>query len=283
MASRFFRKLILFSVRNNLDVLFYWINNLRFILLRLNLTLNYVEINGVKGFKLTDHNLNLERYFIVKYQGYSSYHNGLQKRAEDLGEKSYLLHQIKFKKGDIVIDIGANLGDLNLYFQCQKAEIIYYGFEPGEHEYCCLEKNIEQKATNHIFQLALGDKNGSLVFYYKPDNGDSSIIPMQDYQKKINVEVKTYDTIIRDLNLSDKKIKLLKLEAEGFEPEIIKGAKEYLANIEYISADLGFERGVTQSTTSPEVINFLLKNEFKIIDQSRNRNIFLFKNLNFDS
>ncbi|MEK9614503.1 MAG: hypothetical protein VW080_11350, partial [Flavobacteriaceae bacterium] len=74
------------------------------------------------------------------------------------------------------------------------------------------------------------------------------------------------------------KIKLIKLEAEGFEPEIIEGLRKNLKNVEYISADLGFERGVNQETTAPKVINYLLKNGFKLLAFGESRNTFLFKN-----
>ena len=56
--------------------------------------------------------------------------------------------------------------------------------------------------------------------------------------------------------------------------------KKYINNIEYISADLGFERGENEETTSPAVINFLLQNNFEILQQGRDRNTFLFHSKN---
>ena len=59
-----------------------------------------------------------------------------------MGETSYLLEHIEFKPNDIVFDIGANLGDLTLYFDLKKIPIRYYGFEPGKYEFICLKKNV---------------------------------------------------------------------------------------------------------------------------------------------
>ena len=73
-------------------------------------------------------------------------------------------------------------------------------------------------------------------------------------------------------------IKLLKLEAEGAEPEILMGAKQSLSRIQYIAADLGFERGVRQTSTLPEVANFLISNNFEIVDIAQGRIACLFKN-----
>jgi len=73
---------------------------------------------------------------------------------------------------------------------------------------------------------------------------------------------------------------LLKLEAEGGEPEVLMGCIEILQNIDYISADLGFERGVSEENTFPEVINFLLYNGFNVVKAiaPSGRNTVLFKN-----
>ena len=77
-------------------------------------------------------------------------------------------------------------------------------------------------------------------------------------------------------------MKLLKLEAEGAEPEVIKGALNLLKNIEYIAADLGPERGLKQESTLKEVVNILLENNFKIVDFKYPRICLLFRNKKFN-
>ena len=71
----------------------------------------------------------------------------------------------------------------------------------------------------------------------------------------------------------------MKLEAEGFEPEIIRGGLSVLSQIEYIAADLGWERGLEQDCTIPEVVNLLLENRFRIKTVSRDGGHFLFENI----
>jgi hypothetical protein len=77
----------------------------------------------------------------------------------------------------------------------------------------------------------------------------------------------------------DKKIKLLKLEAEGSELDVLKGATKILQNIEYISADLGFEINNNTESSFIEVNQFLIKNGFELI-KSHKRWVFLYKNKN---
>ena len=88
-----------------------------------------------------------------------------------------------------------------------------------------MKKNIQNKPSYKIFQLALGSQNGKKTFYYKPQNGDSSLFQMADYDDKIEVKVKTLDTIIEELGIQDRNIKLLKLEAEGYEQRLSRVVK----------------------------------------------------------
>ena len=59
---------------------------------------------------------------------------------------------------------------------------------------------------------------------------------------------------------------MFKLESEGYEPEILEGATASLKNIEYISVDGGYERGKNSEETLSSQLNFLLKNNFEIIE-----------------
>lgn len=192
--------------------------------------------------------------------------------------KDYLLDSINFDHKDIIIDIGANTGDLKIYFDTNGINIAYIGFEPGLIEFECLKRN---NSSGQTFQIGLGNEDTVANFYYKPEFGDSSLVEMAGYTKKYQVQVSRFSTIMEKLQLGDQKIKLVKLEAEGFEPEIISGMGSYLKNIEYISADLGFERGVSQETTAPAVLNNLLLQDFEIVNINGPRFVFLLRNKRF--
>jgi hypothetical protein len=80
-------------------------------------------------------------------------------------------------------------------------------------------------------------------------------VPIRIYVKTIRLE---------DFPL-DNKVKLLNLEVEGFEPEVLRGLGRKIANVENVTADLGFERRVDLCTTLPEVTNSLLQNDFEVV------------------
>lgn len=117
----------------------------------------------------------------------------------------------------------------------------------------------------------------NIEFYLSDEFGNSSILPIAEYTNKINISTTTLDLIISKIQ---KKIKLIKVEAEGFEPEILNGLNRYINYVEYITVDCGFERGIKQSSTIAECSNYLISRNFKMIDFDSSRIVCLFKNLN---
>jgi FkbM family methyltransferase len=222
-------------------------------------------------------NLKEEKFFAFRKQGLMAFNNGIRNRGLNLAS-AYLLNTISFSDSDYVIDVGANTGDLFIYFNGLNKNINYLGFEPGLREYFCLKNNVGESRCQNI---ALGDSEAMLKFFYKPEFGDSSLIEMANYSSVYEVKVRKLDDVLNDLNLSNVKIKLLKLEAEGAEPEILNGMVNSLEFFEYIAVDLGFERGVAQDSTLPAVTNFLLSYGFLVQDISRSRLALLFKNTRF--
>jgi hypothetical protein len=84
----------------------------------------FVKINSLKK--------NLTWY--VHRDRLHLYLDGLEQRGNSIG-KSYMLDDIKFKDGDVILDCGANMGDLQLYFYSKKIVINYIGFEPNPLDY----------------------------------------------------------------------------------------------------------------------------------------------------
>jgi FkbM family methyltransferase len=186
--------------------------------------------------------------------------------------KSYCLDFIDFKENDLVIDCGANVGELQIAFEIKKIEIEYIGFEPDKDTFECLELNLTN-SKSHAFNMALDNTTGKKNFFLDNDGGNSSLV---DFGTKKNVSVET--TKLDDFHDIDRRIKLLKIDAEGNEPEVLQGCKNQLGNIEFISVDFGDERGIEQKTTIIEVNNFLYENNFKLVRFSEYRLIGLYKN-----
>jgi len=179
---------------------------------------------------------------IAKYQGKSHksmlckclYLNGRYEPKMDHYFKQTL------KKGDVVIDVGANEG----YFTMLAAKLVgpsgkVYTVEPSKSNLQLLENNIQvNKLENvQILPVAAGLKNGDLQYTECKFNGmwngfskDAtevlklcSKIPFATKQTTIPVR------ILNDLIQEDpQRIKLIKIDTEGSEKEVVTGLSKFI-------------------------------------------------------
>jgi len=193
----------------------------------------------------------------------------------------YLLDRIPFEDGDWIIDAGANTGDLCLAFRALEKRVNIEAFEPAPGEFAALSTNLEKCSSVidfHAHQLALwNEKSEDLTFYMKPGSADSSLLPIDDADEVLTVPSARLDDLFAE---DTRHFRLLKLEAEGVEPEILEGAESLLPRINYVAADVGFERGKEQESTLPQVANILIERGFEIVGFEYGRLTILFRNKN---
>ena len=201
-----------------------------------------------------------KHYFSNKIRGINLYSSGLNFRATQIAD-SYKLKNINFKFTDLVIDCGANYGDLWLYLRDKINKKNYITFEPGINEYRALKKNV---TNNNNYNLGLGKEESKINFYINEKDADSSIIEPIIYDEIYEIKTTTLNSFFKNKKIGF--IKLLKLEAEGYEPEILLGSNEVLEKIEYIAIDGGYERGKKLEETLSNQLNFLFTNNFEIIE-----------------
>jgi FkbM family methyltransferase len=187
----------------------------------------------------------------------------------------YFFDKIIFGNDDIIVDCGANIGEIyNSIKLFNNNNFYYYGFEPVQSEFELVQLN----TINQILRpLALFDKNGHTRLYVHKAGADSTLLPDGRYDDGGMIESIRLDSLKQ---LNGKKIKLLKLEAEGAELEVLIGCGDILRNIEYISADIGFELDQGKRSNQAEVTEYLVKNNFYKAS-SNSRYVSLFKNNNF--
>jgi FkbM family methyltransferase len=191
----------------------------------------------------------------------------------DLMFNSYCLDTLEFTSDDVIIDCGANIGELNYSLFFKGLQVNYIGFEPDPIFYKCLIKN-SISGKEIYFNSALSNKVTNEKLYISSEGADSSLI----YFGKEEYELITTSTL-DSIKLPDK-IKLFKVEAEGFEPEVIQGSLKTLKKIEFVSVDFGPERGIEGKSTIIEVNNLLVENNFELVELSSMRLIGLYKNKN---
>jgi len=133
------------------------------------------------------------------------------------------------KKGDLVVDCGANIGFTGLFFvKCVGEQGKIVGFEALPANADVARKNIQlNQVTNfEIRNQAVGSYNGIVEFIDYPNGSvgkmDGSVGKMESY-KSINVPIVTLDEAF-----PVEKPTFLKIDVEGYEIEVLKGATEIL-------------------------------------------------------
>lgn len=139
------------------------------------------------------------------------------------------------KKEDIFIDIGANVGLYSLIAsQAVGKEGLVIAFEPAPTTF---NRLLENKSLNNLNNIqarncGLSDELGELNFYISDNGFDAwnSFSPSADnkLQKKITVSVSTLDCELQHIDKA--KIKLVKIDVEGWEKFVLKGGEIFFKN-----------------------------------------------------
>ena len=193
------------------------------------------------------------------------YKEGIPTRLANLA-REYCIEDLVFEPSAQVVDVGAHSGEFGLWLE--QFEVSYLGIEPDPVAHGALARNLPNSPLEPV---ALGAKAGQARFSLATSTGDSSL--EVGAGKSITVQVKTLDEVAA-LAFPEGTIAVLKIEAEGFEPEVLQGGAKTLARTELVTVDAGEER--SGQSTAPACINYLLGSGFKLRRVFLRRGIFLF-------
>ncbi len=153
---------------------------------------------------------------------------------------SYEYREFKLRKGDIVLDVGAHIGAFTLYASRRVGdEGLVLAFEPDIDNYNILRVNLNANNISNVIALnvAVGSTISTVKFtkiltgYTTAHHiANSPIQPFFSSQPYIVVDVGmvTIDFITRRLRLD--RIDYIKVDAEGYEIEVLKGALNTINN-----------------------------------------------------
>ena len=174
----------------------------------------------------------------------------------------------KIEMGNIVVDVGANIGlhTLNM------ARIVgstgqVFAFEPDPSNFEILKKNVKINNYKNIIleQKAVGDKHGRTTLYQSDHPGKHRIFPQTEQAKsQVQVELTNLDNYF-DSDMIDK-INFIKIDVEGLEFSVLKGMKNILKNSKKIKILFEFmpENTMEVGFTPIELLNYLTSNDFKL-------------------
>ena len=119
-------------------------------------------------------------------------------------ENVYLYGGIEVKDGDIIFDVGANIGIFPRFIATKASNLKIYTFEPVLPIFQVLEANLKDvDADIKNYNVGLGEKDENLeITYYPRNSGESAIIPFE-WNTKIDLYVEKYkELVVEDLPIA---------------------------------------------------------------------------------
>jgi FkbM family methyltransferase len=137
----------------------------------------------------------------------------------------YSIPECEVKRDDIVFDIGAHFGFFSYYAITKNAREVY-AFEPNPYVSEILKKHAEMWSDKiKPFEIALYSSNGfQELLIPNPLAGWSTLAPKEREGEKVKVKTMTLDSFCKEYNVE--RVDFIKIDAEGSEREILRGAKQ---------------------------------------------------------
>jgi FkbM family methyltransferase len=164
------------------------------------------------------------------------------------------------------IDVGANNGQFSLLVNYLNPNIPIFAFEPIQSCYDNLNNLFKNNKNIKTFNIALGKKNKTEVFYITDNNDSSSFYKPLDKKYKIkqslNTKVKSGADVLKKSFLKNS---LVKIDVQGYELEVLKGFSDSIENIKYILIECTSFPAYKNQPLFKVIDDFLLKKDFKCI------------------
>jgi FkbM family methyltransferase len=184
-------------------------------------------------------------YYLNNFENIVDYEGSTLEVAEKYGWSQAIFHEIYnlkdyyknreklINKGDIVVDLGGNIGIFNRWAYSEGAEKVI-SFEPDKRYFELLSLNADPKSI--LFNAAVSDTIGELNLYESTHLGGSNLFGTQEGSKNYKVRTYTLDYLFES-KLIDR-IDFLKIDIEGSEHHALRGiSDENLSKVKSISIE----------------------------------------------
>ena len=174
------------------------------------------------------------------------------------------LHE-EIRQAKTILDIGGNIGAFALFFEHLNPAATIYSFEPHPVTFSRLKENLAMNDSRiQAFQLGLGEKKDRLKLYEIDihNAGMNKLFAEEQNYPSVTIDVDTLDGFW----MSRGPIDFIKIDVEGFEHAVLKGAKNLLieyAPILVIEVDDNNLR--SSGTSAKELVEYLVSLQYDYI------------------
>lgn len=175
---------------------------------------------------------------------------------------------------DLVLDVGASVGEYALTLRRVGYKHRIISFEPIKRSYSLLAKNSSKDDNWAVFNYALGDSNNAIEINISENFDSSSILkmnhvhvdanPKTGFISKEKITIKSLDSVFPTLHNQEKNV-FLKIDTQGFEKHVLYGAIETLKkHIIGLQVELSIIPLYDGSTDYLNLIDYLCNLNFRL-------------------
>ncbi len=145
----------------------------------------------------------------------------------------YLIDTVRVGPGEVALDIGANLGWYSVILDrlCDPDGRVL-AFEPDPESYALLEWNLERNDCARVtpYNIGVGDAPGMITLhrYKSSNNGRHTLLEGSTSGGTVEVPVVRLDAFWETHRLGERRIRFMKVDVEGFEIFVLRGAQALL-------------------------------------------------------
>ena len=181
-------------------------------------------------------------------------------------------------RAKIIFDVGANHGQTMLAMAATFPHAEIYSFEPDPEAFLRLAASASRFDLVHTHNVALGSQTGEAKLYRFAMDMTNSLLPKAPgteqfladphYMEEVGATQVNVDTIDRFCaEHTIKTIDLLKIDAQGFDLEVLKGARGLLdtSAIALVYTEVCFVPLYEGQSLFPDIYNFLYERGYRLV------------------
>lgn len=186
-------------------------------------------------------------------------------------EKAYLRDLLKRLKINCIFDVGANEGQYARMLRKLGYRGYIFSFEPNPAGFAILSKHFENDRFWKGFNFALGSEDGRKPINIAEESCLSSFLALKKHvvSGAIQVDVKRLDSIFDVLvdSIANPSV-LLKMDTQGYDLEVIKGAKQCIDRVVALQSEISVEPIYEDIPHYLEALSYYESLGYKLMDLS---------------
>jgi FkbM family methyltransferase len=174
---------------------------------------------------------------------------------------------LKKNKIDTIIDVGSNTGQFFLRYKRKYSQ--YFFFEPQKKEFNFIKKSFEKLDNVYFYNIGVGEIKEEKSFYKNTFSPSSSFMKLDDQNsfKHLKeelteaIKIDTLDNVFSSISLKGKV--LLKIDVQGFELNVLKGAVNTFSKIDFIYLEFSNNKQYQGQPSFHDLYTFLYENGYR--------------------